>query len=140
MSKEIRIYINNDLDIVNARMQTRQIARQMGFGTADQARISLAASELANVLSWNTSEPGEIILSEINRDDRFGLQVVCTIDMATIPLNQEGVHSGAPNFSSPLYGLEQNQNLSSACRLVDESFVEAQNERYTRVTLIKFKQ
>jgi hypothetical protein len=140
MSKEIRIYINNDLDIVNARMQARQIARQLGFGTADQARISLAASELANVLSWNTSEPGEIILSEINRDDRSGLQVVCTIDMVTIPLNQEEARPNIPNFSSPLYGLEHNQNLSSACRLVDESFVEAQNERYTRVTLIKFKQ
>jgi serine/threonine-protein kinase RsbT len=140
MSKEVRIYINNDLDIVNARMQARQVARQMGFGTADQARISLAASELANVLSWNSSESGEIILSEINRDERSGLQVVCVIDMATIPLNQEGERSGVSSAASPLYGLEHNQNLSSACRLVDESFIEAQNERYTQVTLVKFKQ
>src|SRR5262245_56112499 len=137
MSKEIRIYINNDLDIVNARMQTRQVARQMGFGTADQARISLAASELANVLSWNTSEPGEIILSEINREERSGLQVMCTIDMATIPLDAAPT---PPNTASPLYGLEYNQNLSSACRLVDESFVEDKNERYTRVTIIKFNE
>lgn len=140
MSKEVRIYINNDLDIVNARMQARQVARQMGFGTADQARISLAASELANVLSWNSSESGEIILSEINRDERSGLQVVCVVDMATIPLNQEVVRGEVSAAASPLYGLEHNQNLSSACRLVDESFIEAQNERYTRVTLVKFKQ
>jgi serine/threonine-protein kinase RsbT len=141
MNKEVRIYINNDLDVVNARMQARQVARQMGFGTADQARISLAASELANVLSWNTGEPGELVLSEVHRDEKAGLQVMCTIDMATIPLNQEeGERSGPANTASPLYGLEQNQNLSSACRLVDESFIEAQNERYTRITLIKFKQ
>ena len=140
MSKEVRIYINNDLDIVNARMQARQVARQMGFGTADQARISLAASELANVLSWNSGESGEIILSEFNRDERSGLQVVCIIDMATIPLNQGGEARGGGAAVSPVYGLEHNQNLSSACRLVDESFIEAQNERYTRVTLVKFKQ
>jgi serine/threonine-protein kinase RsbT len=139
MSKEVRIYINNDLDIVNARMQARQVARQMGFGTADQARISLAASELANVLSWNSSESGEIVLSEINRDERSGLQVVCVVDMATIPLNQEGAQGEVSAAASPLYGLEHNQNLSSACRLVDESFIEAQNERYTRVTLVKFR-
>ena len=140
MSKEVRIYINNDLDIVNARMQARQVARQMGFGTADQARISLAASELANVLSWNSSESGEIILSEINRDERSGIQVMCVVDMATIPLNQEEGRRGEVSaLASPLYGLEHNQNLSSACRLVDESFIEAQNERYTRVTLVKFK-
>jgi hypothetical protein len=109
-------------------------------GTADQARISLAASELANVLSWNTSEPGELILSEVRRDEQAGLQVTCTIDMATIPLNQEEGRSGPTAAASPLYGIEHNQNLSSACRLVDESFIEAQNERYTRITLIKFKQ
>jgi len=42
MSAERRVYINNDLDIVTARMQAREMARQVGFGTADQARISLA--------------------------------------------------------------------------------------------------
>ena len=47
METETKIYVNNDLDIVMARMQARNVAKEMGFGTVDQARISLAASELA---------------------------------------------------------------------------------------------
>ena len=44
MNVQRKIYINNDLDVVTARMQAREMARQLGFRTADQARISLAAS------------------------------------------------------------------------------------------------
>ena len=57
MDTETKIYVNNDLDIVMTRMQVRDMAKKMGFGTADQARISLAASELARVLSWGAMDP-----------------------------------------------------------------------------------
>ena len=56
MDIETKIYINNDLDIVVARMQTRRVAKEMDFSTVDQARISLAASELARLLTWTTTE------------------------------------------------------------------------------------
>lgn len=132
MTTEVRIYINNDLDVVSARMQARQVAKSMGFGTADQARISLAASELARVLSWNTDHPGEIVLTEGARNGTLYLQVACLIDLDTVPLDSEGT-------LDPKTAVEQNHSLSGACRLVDESIIEAEDDKYTRIVLIKYK-
>ena len=53
-----RIPIKSDLDIVAARLKVREVARDMGFGTIDQARISLAASELARTLAQNIGGQG----------------------------------------------------------------------------------
>jgi serine/threonine-protein kinase RsbT len=123
MSTERRIYVNNDLDIAVARMQAREMAKEMGFSTVDQARISLAASELARVLSWNPHDPGEIVMSGADRNGHLGLQVDCVVDLETM--------GDPPNP-------QQNESLAGACRLVDESIVEAQDDKYTRVTLIKW--
>lgn len=67
MSTERKIHVNNDLDIVTARLQAREMAKEMGFGTADQARISLATSELARVLSWNTDRCSEIVITNARK-------------------------------------------------------------------------
>ena len=126
MGTERRIYINNDLDIVVVRMQAREMAKQMGFGTADQARISLAASELARVLSWNTGESGEIVMSDANQNGQNGLQVACTV-------NLELVSTGDDQGSAV-----SNRSLAGACQLVDESIVEEQDDNRAQVTLIKW--
>lgn len=41
------IQIKKELDIVAARQTGRKIAKEIGFGTVDQARIATAVSELA---------------------------------------------------------------------------------------------
>jgi serine/threonine-protein kinase RsbT len=41
------IPVKTDLDIVSARVEGRNLAKEMGFGTVDQARIATAISELA---------------------------------------------------------------------------------------------
>ena len=127
MNMERKIYINNDLDVVAARMQARELAKQMGFRTADQARISLAASELAKVLSWNTDVPGEIMMSDTSQNGHLGLQVVCTVELKYL--------SGADQ-SNQKSGL--NRNLAGACQLVDESIVEEQDSKRALITLIKW--
>lgn len=126
MGTERRIYINNDLDIVVVRMQARELAKQMGFGTADQARISLAASELARVLSWNTGEAGEIVMSDASQNGQHGLQVACLIN---VDLISSGDEQG---------GVGSNRSLTGACQLVDESIVEEQADNRAQVTLIKW--
>ena len=143
MGTERRIYINNDLDIVVVRMQAREMAKQMGFGTADQARISLAASELARALSWNNEGPGEIVfstasqngqqgesgeivMSDANQNGQNGLQVACTV-------NLELVSTGDDQGSAV-----SNRSLAGACQLVDESIVEEQDDNRAQVTLIKW--
>jgi serine/threonine-protein kinase RsbT len=62
-----RIPIANDLDIVAARVEGRNLAREMGFGIIDQARIATAISELArNVVLY--AHGGEIVLSRVGAD------------------------------------------------------------------------
>jgi serine/threonine-protein kinase RsbT len=126
MGTERRIYVNNDLDIVVARMQARELAKQIGFGTADQARISLAASELARVLAWNTGQPGELIMSDANQNGQHGLQVACMVNLEQISVGNE-----ADKTTS-------GRSLAGACQLVDESIVEEQGNNLAQVTLIKW--
>ena len=128
MDAERRIYINNDLDIVVVRMQARELAKQMGFGTADQARISLAASELARVLSWNTNETGEIIMSDTSQNGQHGLQVACLVNLEQVSLGDDKAQGTSAS----------NRSFAGACQLVDESIVEEQDDNQARVTLIKW--
>ncbi len=127
MSTERKIYINNDLDIVTARMQAREMARQIGFGTTDQARISLAASELARLLAWNTGKkPGEITLSPTNKNGHPGMQVACLLSFDQISSDSEADQT------------PKQRGLDGARQLVDESSVEPQGDKYARVTLLKW--
>jgi serine/threonine-protein kinase RsbT len=129
MGTERRIYINNDLDIVVVRMQAREMAKQMGFGTADQARISLAASELARVLSWNTGETGEIVMSDASQNGQYGLQVACLVSLEMVSDDEANSAQGTAG---------SNRSLAGACQLVDESIVEEQDNNQAQVTLIKW--
>jgi serine/threonine-protein kinase RsbT len=71
-----RVSINNDLDIVAARVEGRNLARDMGFSVIDQARIATAISELArNVVLYAHS--GQITLNQVENGGRIGLQIIC---------------------------------------------------------------
>ncbi len=41
------VFISSDLDIVTARTTVREVARGLGFGSIDLARVATAVSELA---------------------------------------------------------------------------------------------
>ena len=128
MSSETKIYINNDLDISMARMQAREAAKNMGFSTADQARISLAASELARVLSWAGQRSGAITITNASKNGHQGLQVTCMVDRAFISTEGQAA-TAVPNRS-----------FAGACKLVDESSVDIQNDTSVLVTLVKWLQ
>jgi serine/threonine-protein kinase RsbT len=130
MNLQRKIYINNDLDVVTARMQAREMAKQLGFGTADQARISLAASELARVLSWNPNSPGEIIMSDADQNGQQGMQVTCRVELKHLSAANGSNQSGEI--------LQPSRSLAGACQLVDESIVEEQSNQQALVTLIKW--
>jgi serine/threonine-protein kinase RsbT len=71
-----RTPINSDLDIVAARVEGRDLAKQMGFGIIDQARIATAISELArNVVLY--AHCGQVTLKKINASDRIGIEIIC---------------------------------------------------------------
>ncbi len=125
-----RVLISTDLDIIVARLRAREVARSLGFGTIDQARISLAAGELARVLAKNMDEQGEIVISGVNAQGHKGIQVISVnpkaVSRITKPMGQTVVEE------------MDNDTLSSVLGLVDEGFVEDQGEHGTRVTLMKW--
>ncbi len=70
------ITIQSDLDIVAARMAARDMAKSMGFGAIDQARIATAISELARNIYLYAGE-GTVTVSEVQQGVRKGIEVIC---------------------------------------------------------------
>lgn len=130
---ERKIFVNNDFDIVLARMQARELAKEIGFSAADQARISLAASEMARVIAWNVQRHlSEMLLLAIARREARGVQVICTVNLTYVRLpGANGNHW--TQETSPA-----SRSLAGACQLVDESLVEEQDENSAKVTLTKW--
>ncbi len=127
-----KISVSSDLDVVMARMEARKIAKELGFNTADQARISLAASELARVLSWNNDAPGEIVFSAADQTGRRGFQVACQVKREYITNTADPAPPAAAATPIPA------RCLAGACQLVDESIVTDLDDEKVRVTLIKW--
>lgn len=72
------IPIQNELDIIEARMHVRRLARETGLDLFDQARISLAASTMAIILGLEKSGRGSISLAQLHDGERAGVHVICT--------------------------------------------------------------
>ncbi len=69
------VKITDEWDIVSARQLGRNISKEIGFGTVDQARITTAISELArNIFLY--AKTGEICILKINEAGRLGLKIV----------------------------------------------------------------
>lgn len=118
----IHITIKNDLDIISARLRVREVAREMGFNTIDQARISLATSELARTLAQNAKFLLEIIVSSIQDKDLSGIQVTSTLR----------------NRSTHAMSTQDNDSISKVMALVDEGNIDKDAEHNIRVTLKKW--
>jgi serine/threonine-protein kinase RsbT len=71
-----RVTIHSELDIVAARVEGRSLAKEIGFGIIDQARIATAVSELArNVVLY--AEHGEITLKQVSVGEKIGMEILC---------------------------------------------------------------
>jgi len=68
------VKIVTELDIVNARRVCREIAKEMGFGIVDQARIATATSELASNI-YLYANNGVIVVEKIIKEDRKGIAI-----------------------------------------------------------------
>lgn len=71
---EIEVLIEREEDVIVARSKGRELAKEMGFGVVDQARIPTAISELArNILVHAGS--GVIRIREIEAGSRRGMEI-----------------------------------------------------------------
>jgi serine/threonine-protein kinase RsbT len=131
MEKRKTIDINNELDIVSARVEGRNMAKTLGFGVIDQARIATAISELArNVVLY--TDGGQILLEAIEKDGRQGIQIVCRDEgpgIADIDLVMQDGYSSQRGLGMGLPGTR---------RLMDDFEIKSQVGVGTTVTVRKW--
>ena len=72
MSTQSYVKILNEWDIVAARQVGRNVAKELGFGTVDQARITTTISELARNIYLYAGQ-GEICIEKLWDNGRTGL-------------------------------------------------------------------
>jgi serine/threonine-protein kinase RsbT len=131
MAKERIVPIHSDLDIVTARVEGRELAKELGFGVIDQARIATAISELTrNIVQY--TEEGEAILYSIEQGNHIGIEVVCKDRGPGIADVELAMQDGYSTSSSLGMG------LPGARRLMDEFEIESQVGVGTTVTIRKW--
>ena len=131
MVKERIVPIRSDLDIVTARVEGRELAKELGFGVIDQARIATAISELTrNIVQY--AEEGEAILYPIEQGNHIGIEIVCKDRGPGIADVELAMQDGYSTSSSLGMG------LPGARRLMDEFEIESQVGVGTTVTIRKW--
>jgi len=124
---ERRIALREQVDVVAARQAGREMARQLGFGLADQTRLATAISELArNALQY--AGEGVCLVSDESNERRARVKVVVEDHGPGIPDIKKAMEYG---FST---GGGLGAGLPGAKRLVHDFEIESQ-PGHTRVTI-----
>jgi serine/threonine-protein kinase RsbT len=129
---EIRVMIDRDGDIVDARQKGRALAAQIGFSGSDLTLLATAISEIArNIVVY--AHRGEITLGIVERDGKRGVSVVACDEGPGIPDIDRAMRDG---FST---GKSLGLGLPGARRLVDEFEIVSDLGKGTTVTMRKWK-
>ncbi len=131
MGNQSCVKIITEWDIVAARQLGRDIAKNLGFGTVDQARITTAISELARNI-YLYSEEGEICIEEVNGAGALGLKVVATDNGPGIPDIKKAMEDGYSTSGGLGAG------LPGVKRLMDEFSIESKEGMGTEIVTIKW--
>ncbi|WP_408009056.1 anti-sigma regulatory factor [Pseudalkalibacillus sp. A8] len=75
MAVQSCVDVRNEWDIVSARQLGRDLAKDLGFSSVDQARITTAISELARNIYLYAGN-GRICIEPIEEGNRRGLRIV----------------------------------------------------------------
>lgn len=92
--KELKtILIAKDQDVVAARAASRELAKSLGFGAADQTRLATAVSELTrNILRYAVK--GECHIVDDSDDQVCGIKVVVEDRGPGIPSLDQAMEDG----------------------------------------------
>ncbi|WP_284141780.1 MULTISPECIES: anti-sigma regulatory factor [unclassified Virgibacillus] len=131
MSLQSCVTIQKEWDIVGARQVGRDIAKKIGFGTVDQARIATAISELARNIYLYAGN-GKICFEVIDNLDQKGM-CIKAIDtgpgIQDIGLVMEDGFSTSGGLGAGLPGVK---------RLMDEFSITSDKDKGTNITTIKW--
>ncbi|PYZ92119.1 ATP-binding protein [Salipaludibacillus keqinensis] len=75
MQVQTHVDIHSEWGIVAARQAGRKLAREIGFGSVDQARITTAISELARNI-YLYANRGQIKIEEVTASGKRGIKII----------------------------------------------------------------
>lgn len=125
------VNIHKEWDIVGARQMGRDIAKKLGFGTVDQARIATAISEIARNI-YLYAKSGKICYEIIDNIDQKGL-CITAIDtgpgIKNLSLVMQDGYSTSGGLGAGLPGVK---------RLMDEFVIRSEEGKGTEIKTIKW--
>lgn len=131
MEDEIRITVQSDGDVLNARQKGRALAAQLGFSTVDLTLIATAISEIArNITTY--AHQGEMILQPSQRGAKKGIIVIACDQGPGIPDLDRAMEDGYSTSGSLGLG------LPGAKRLMDDFEITSVVGKGTCITMKKW--
>ncbi|HEY9577369.1 MAG TPA: anti-sigma regulatory factor [Pseudobacillus sp.] len=125
------VKITNEWDIVAARQLGRNVAKDLGFGTVDQARITTAISELARNIYLYAGQ-GQVCIEKTEAAGKTGLIIISEDQGPGIQDLRKAMEDG---FSTS-GGL--GAGLPGVKRLVDEFTIDSTPGEGTLIRAIKW--
>ncbi|MGG3574464.1 anti-sigma regulatory factor [Bacillus gobiensis] len=131
MKNQPCVKIMTEWDIVAARQLGRKVAKELGFGTVDQARITTAISELARNIYLYAGK-GQICIEELHDIGKRGLKLIATDDgpgISDIKKVMEDGYSTSGGLGAGLPGVK---------RLMDEFQLHSNPGKGTDIHAVKW--
>ncbi len=131
MDPQSCVNIKKEWDIVGARQLGREMAKQVGFGTVDQARVATAISELARNI-YLYAEHGKICFEVIKGEKKQGLCMIALDNGPGISDISRAMQDGYTTSGGLGAG------LPGVKRLMDDFDIESDTGKGTRIKAVKW--
>ncbi|TYR78363.1 anti-sigma regulatory factor [Priestia megaterium] len=131
MEFQSSVKIVTEWDIVAARQLGRNVSKELGFGTVDQARITTAISELARNIYLYAGK-GHIYIEKLHRAGKNGLLVIASDKGPGIPDIRKVMEDGYSTSGGLGAG------LPGVKRLMDEFDIESNVGEGTEIKAVKW--
>ena len=131
MEKIEEVSINNSEDIILARQIAREMAKELGFGLADQTRITTAVSELSRNI-YTFAGTGRVVVKALSESAKKGMEIIAEDRGPGIPDIELAMQDGYATSK----GL--GQGLPGTKRLMDEFEIKSEMGKGTTVTIRKW--
>ncbi|MFA9556652.1 anti-sigma regulatory factor [Evansella sp. AB-rgal1] len=131
MQVQTHVDINSEWGIVAARQAGRKLAREVGFGSVDQARITTAISELARNI-YLYAKKGQIHIEEVHRSGKKGVKIAAIDNGPGIKDIRKVMEDGYTTSGGLGAG------LPGVKRLMDEFAIDSVLNEGTTITAIKW--
>jgi signal transduction histidine kinase len=127
------VYVRREADIVKVRERVRRLAREVGFDSTTQIKITTAVSEVTRNI-YEYAQSGTISLALAERGSDVGLMVTARddgpgIDGATLRAIMRGSYQSASGLGV---------GLSGTRKLMDEFDIQTASGEGTRVSIVKW--